>query len=70
MTTTTSTATLSNLLSDVRVEARRQGYTGTDAEFEYSEADLDYVTGMIGRKPTAEEWRAEGLGFVGSKHCA
>ena len=35
-----------------------------------TEADLDYVVAELGRRPTRDEWRAAGLSWVGSDHCA
>lgn len=48
--------------------ARAQGYDGTDAEYEYTMADLDYAVAAIGRKPTSEEWSDAGMSHVGGAH--
>ncbi len=61
--------TLAELLEDCYLEAQRQGYPGGRFDYEPSEADLDYVTDMLGRRPSRAEWRAAGLHYVGGKHC-
>ena len=61
--------TLNELLEDCYLEARRQGYPGGRFDYEPSESDLDYVTDMLGRKPSRAEWHAAGLRYIGEKHC-
>lgn len=48
--------------------AREQGWVGEDGDYEHTAEDLEYVTEVLGRKPTREEWRAAGLHWVGSYH--
>ncbi len=63
-----TTNTLSTLLASCISDARANGFDGADAEYEYTVADLEYVTDQLGRKPSREEWVAAGLRYVGSVH--
>ena len=47
-------------------EARRNGYTGRD--YELTAHDCDTICDEFGRKPTREEWAAEGYPHIGSAH--
>lgn len=55
-------------------DAREQGYEGIGDAYTYTAADMEYITDHIiaehDRKPTAKEWEAAGLSYVGSAHCA
>lgn len=65
---TTLVTTIKSLLTECRAQAREMGWTGEDATYNYTAADLDYVTDRIGCNPTAEQWRDAGLQWVGSTH--
>lgn len=56
--------------AECRDTAREQGWEGEDDDFEYTTADMDYITSQVGRLPTREEWASAGFGYVGSKHVA
>lgn len=69
MNTTHHIATLSDLLNDCFLAAQDQGFDGDRDSYEYTPADLEYVTDMLGRKPSRQEWAAAGLPHVGGAHC-
>lgn len=66
--TTTLVTTIKSLLAECRAQAREQGWTGEDATYNYTTADLDYVTDRIGCNPTTEQWQGAGLQWVGSAY--
>jgi len=70
MTTTESIDRIKGLLADCRSEARKQGWTGSDASYEYTAYDMAWITGQLGYKPSREDWEQAGLRYVGSEHVA
>ena len=57
-----------SLLAQCLRAARDQGYTGTDAAYEYTAEDCDYVIATLSRKPTRQQWADAGLPYVGDAH--
>ena len=63
-----TTDKIKSLLAECEKLARIEGFEGED--FQPTSADLVWVCDELGRKPTAEEWKAAGLAWVGSNHIA
>lgn len=53
-------------LAKCEAAARAEGYDGED--FEPTAPDMEWVCERLGYKPTAEEWQAAGLSWVGGDH--
>ena len=70
MTRNEQVAAIRTLLSEVIAMAREAGYTGSDDDYEFTEADIDHVIECIGFKPTREAWHAAGFAWIGNGHCA
>lgn len=68
MNNTNSTETLFSLIASCETEARANGFTGEG--WEPTDADLDWVTDQLGRKPSREEWADAGYPHVGGRHVA
>lgn len=60
--------TIKELLWDCEHDARKQGFDGE--VYNPTAQDLRWVCEQLGRKPTAQEWSAAGLAWVGSEHTA
>lgn len=61
--------TLKELLDECRREAISFGLDPADP-WDPAPFDLDYITAVLGYKPTREEWRAAGLRWVGDAHVS
>lgn len=70
--TTDLSEAIRSYAAECRDAARERGWEGEDDDFEYTPADMEYITGQgqVGRLPTREEWAAAGFGWVGNAHCA
>jgi hypothetical protein len=62
--------TLTAEIADCIAEARRNGYDGTDRDYQLTALDCDSITNTLGYKPTREEWADAGYRFIGDKHVA
>lgn len=72
--TATDTDRIRRLLAGCVAEARKAAGSRVDEidwdDYEYTAADLEYVTDTLGRKPAREEWAEAGCRGVGSAHVA
>lgn len=75
MTTAPTTPTPRITVSAIRAQlaecvaaARREGYTGTDVEYDVTRQDMESIIDHFGAKPTRQQWLDAGLGWVGSAH--
>lgn len=59
---------LRELLDDCVHAAREQGFDGADSDYEFTPADVDYVTDALGYLPTSQQWVDAGLRWVGDAH--
>lgn len=57
-----------SLLEECVQEARDQGFEGSADEYDYTAADLEWVTDQLGYKPTRRDWEGAGLEYIGSAH--
>ena len=68
-----NTDEIRTLLEECVAEANEQAAAEHQvdfADYDFTGADLEYVTDELGRKPTREEWDKAGLEWVGGAHCA
>jgi len=73
MTTPNSTKRIDQIeekLEECYRTAYEAGFDGKFDEYDFTEADLSWITDELGYKPTKAEWEKAGLSWVGGAHCA